>query len=130
MKIDELTATGKSIVLGIFATKTYKILQFRNQFCGWEDFYYWSNVIDNSNEPKCSTSEVIQKVLNAATIADKIVFVLDKITFPIKEGCPSYTCNELLLICRNDEFYNKTIFVKGENVINFDRNILLETTNL
>lgn len=114
MKITDLKPTNKSIVLGIFSEKTFQ--EFDNLgFCAYYDFYHWPPII--------AKYSLIRQVENACIQADKIIFVLDGIYFPINTDY-SIACKELELVCRNDQYFNKTIFVKGENVINFDRNIL------
>jgi hypothetical protein len=59
----------------------------------------------------------------AGQIAQMIIFILDDIRFPISKS--SITCQELELICEDGELFDKTIFVKGENVIDFDKNLVL-----
>ena len=111
MKIDKIVVIDRCMMLGIFRTSTFQELSSRK---GIETFGNFSTGLMG----------VIEEVNDAAGRYNQIIFVLDDIQFPISTGS-SFTCMELELICNNEEFFNKTIFVKGENVIEFDKNLVL-----
>jgi hypothetical protein len=112
MLTKDLKPKGKDILLGIFETDTYFQLKCIG-FIGYPIFSKWSK-----DHP------ILKKVEYACIHAHKIIFILDWVYFPINTK-DSITCAELELICKNDEFFNKTIFVKGENVINFDKHLVI-----
>jgi len=57
----------------------------------------------------CINLGIIDLVAMACSHCDKIYFVLDDITFPLRRKV--YTCSELLLILNDKHFLNKTIFI-------------------
>jgi len=117
MKIEDIVITDKSIVLGVFGRDTYYKLADMGCYV-----YHEFRLICNNWWECSSIIEIIKYTCNAAK---QIIFVLDDVDFPINPE-KSVTCAELLLICLNDRFFEKTIFVKGENVINFDKNLVLD----
>jgi len=117
MKIEDIVITDKSIVLGVFSTDSY--MKCRDLGC--YPYYRFKDICPNWID----IYSVIEMVADASKIAKQIIFVLDDVHFPINPE-KSVTCAELLLICQNDRFFEKTIFVKGENVINFDKNLVLD----
>ena len=102
-----------TIVLGIFDTDTFRYFNGRANVASYNTFINWYE-----------RSTIIQTVTFACNKAEMIIFVLDDVQFPI-DPQNSYTCSELELICKNEKFFNKTIFVKGKNVIDFDKNLVL-----
>jgi hypothetical protein len=119
MKTSDIVIKEKCIVLGLFETRTFYTISSINNVRDWASF---------SNLPRTltsytSTSGIVRVVENACFWAEQIIFVLDDVQFPIDIE-RSITCEELALVCRNDEFFNKTIFVKREEVINFDKNLI------
>ncbi len=118
MKASEIAITEKTILLGVFGTKTFVDFRTKNKSIKWyTDFWKMCN-------PEGEYPAVLRLVRLACEYADKIVFVLDDVHFPI-DVKNSVTCAELELICKFEEFYNKTTFIKGENVIEFDRNLVI-----
>jgi len=112
MKKEEIGIATKSIVLGVFDSNNW--LYFRNRGCiGYGRFY---TITGDCNS-------IIEKVERACELASQIIFCLDMVYFPIDIN-ESVTCSELQLICNNTILFNKTIFVKGDNVIQFDKNLL------
>jgi len=101
----------KCIVLGIFGTNTYNYFRNKPGVIGYNVFNAWY------------IGDVMHCVHNAAIWAEQIIFVLDDVKFPINI-LESITCQELALICSKEDLYNKTVFVKGDNVIEFDRNLI------
>jgi hypothetical protein len=113
MKRSEIEIGPNTLLLGIFSTETFH--------------YFYTTDCENYRNlvpryPKATS--VIDIVKCGAIDADKIIFILDDIHFPIDID-KSITCHELYLICSDEKLFNKTIFVKGENVIDFDKNIVL-----
>lgn len=102
-----------TIVLGIFDTDTFRYFEYDRKVASYGTFSEWYD-----------ESGVINVVRHACNKADMIIFLLDDVQFPI-DPQNSHTCSELELICKNEEFFNKTIFVRGENVIDFDKNLVL-----
>jgi hypothetical protein len=120
MKIEDIVITDKSIVLGVFSTEAYS----KSRDLGCYPYYRFKEICSDWMQ----ISSVIDMVKLASNAANQIIFVLDDVHFPINPE-KSVTCAELLLICQNDRFFEKTIFVKGENVINFDKNLVLDNKN-
>ncbi len=118
MKLEDIVLGSKNIVLGVFSTDTFRWVKLNLPVLTYSAFDDLIGDIPNWDDGK-----IIDIVSKAAYKADKIVFILDDVHFPI-DIQQSITCEELQLICDNEELFNKTIFVKGDNVINFDKNIL------
>ncbi len=116
MKKEEVIITDKSIVLGVFFTDNYQY--FTNRLC------YTYHKFKEINKQWFQCASILETVKTTCEIANQIVFILDDVYFPINPN-KSHTCMELQLICENIKFFNKTIFIKGENVINFDRNLVI-----
>lgn len=110
MKREEIHITSHTIVLGIFTENNFEYF-LRIGAMGYGEF--GSGIIGG----------VVDTVEWAAKASEKIIFVLDGVYFPINPT-ESFTCAELELICKNEQLFSKTIFVKGENVISFDKNLL------
>ena len=106
----------KNILLGVFFTDTFKWAQNNLPIWAYGRF-------DRVIEGYINWEDVLDTVERAAKAASKIVFVLDQVYFPI--DLTYHTCRELKLICENDELFNKTIFVKGENIVTFDKNLVI-----
>ena len=109
MKIQDVVIEDMAILLGIFSTDSFRYFSHKDVMT-FGDFEQLTNII--------TTVDL------ACTRASQIIFILDDIQFPISPK-HSYTCAELELICKNDEFFDKCVFVKGENVIEFDKNLVL-----
>lgn len=116
MKKEEIVITDKTIVLGIFTTNAFYYFESKGAV-DYGEFYYKVPGVPN-------TIDVLDSVQMACNWAEKIIFVLDRVEFPINPS-KSITCGELALICKNEDLFNKTIFVKGDNVIDFDRNLVI-----
>lgn len=119
MKISEIEITSETILLGVFGTKTYEYFKSKN-ISSWGDYIYALTPI---TPPNGYFSGVARYVYAALIKCDKVIFVLDEVHFPI-DIKRSITCEELKLICQHEEFFKKTVFVKGDNVINFDKNLV------
>ncbi len=117
MKIQEIEIKPKTIVLGVFNTEPFDVLRSMGAH-PYYTFIKWG--ITESGR----TQSIIKTIEKAAEIADSVVFVLDEVQFPINTK-KSVTCLELDMICRNEELFNKTVFVRGEEVINFDKNLVI-----
>ena len=115
MKTSELKPKEKTIVLGVFSTITFRYINKLPNVYGYGTFHEW-----HSNR----YATILEQVEMAGHIADMIIFILDDVHFPIDPSI-SITCKELELICKDDELFNKTVFVKGDNVIDFDKNLVL-----
>lgn len=118
MKIHDIEFKPITIVLGVFNTKTFSYFRAQDD----EIVHTYSSFLNWYRADKWKTIEVVE---NACNKADMIIFILDDVHFPI-DPSKSITCRELELICQNDVFFNKTTFVKGENVIDFDRNLVFQ----
>lgn len=118
MKIHDIEFKPITIVLGVFFTKTFDY--FKKQKSGEVKTY--GTFVNWWPGPEWDTIQVVEFACNRA---DMIIFILDDVKFPIDPD-KSITCKELLLICQNDVFFNKTTFVKGENIIDFDRNLVFQ----
>lgn len=116
MQLKDLQPANCTVLLGIFDTPTYGHVCKLKNVNGYSQFHDW----DPSNYNK----DVIKAVSFACQIADMIIFILDKVHFPVNTE-KSITCKELVLICGNEELFNKTVFVKGDNIIDFDKNLVL-----
>lgn len=112
MTRESVVLKDRNIVLGVFSTDTFRYFENMPDVVGFGTFYEWKKGM-----------KIMESVHNAAKWAELIIFVLDDVHFPINVE-RSITCKELVLICTNDTLYNKTIFVKGDNVIEFDRNLI------
>lgn len=108
----------KNIILGIFDTSTFNWFMENKPVIEYSTFSEW--LIELPGE----CYDIINYVEHAAQIAKKIVFVMDDIHFPLNIP-DSYTCAELDLICHREDLFNKTIFVKGENIVTFDKNLVI-----
>lgn len=118
MTRDKIEMKGLTILLGIFGTECYEYFDGQTNAKGWGYF--------RSLLPDTEGYTVIHTVKEVCEIADQIIFVLDLVQFPINPA-QSITCEELELICSRPEFFNNTIFVKGHEVIDFDKNLVLNT---
>lgn len=107
----------KNILLGVFSTDVFEWGRSSLPVFTYGTF---DAVIDGDVD----FNNIMDTVKRAAEKASRIVFILDDVHFPIDVD-RSVTCGELKLICDNDELFNKTIFVKGENVITFDKNLVI-----
>lgn len=119
MKITEIVPNEDTIVLGVFSTSTFGYISNLKNVYGYSKFTQWYK-----DEPDYINTTIVDFVRHACEIAGMIIFILDEVHFPINPK-KSHTCRELLLICENDHFFDKTVFVKGENVIDFDKNLVL-----
>jgi len=115
MKRKGIKLKKKCIVLGVFHTKTMNYFKYDRKVMSYGGF---------SEEYDEESLGVIQIVELACQDAKQIIFVLDEITFPINP-LKSITCKELELVCKDYTLFNKTVFVKGDNVIEFDKNLVL-----
>lgn len=113
MKIADFKPIDNTILLGIFDTSTFQYFKKQKNVDSYAVFSGWTDAM-----------RIIDIVEFACNRANMIIFVLDDVRFPI-DIRSSHTCAELELICKNDTFFNKTVFVKGENVIDFDKNLVL-----
>lgn len=115
MKRDQIVILPKCIVLGVFNTDTF--LYFK---CDTNAISYSRFEDELGINWKGS---ILDRVELACERANQIIFVLDDIQFPINPS-RSFTCSELKLICDNADFFAKTTFVKGDNIIQFDKNLV------
>src|SRR6478735_6913460 len=104
MKFVEVAIEKEWVLLGVFSTPTFR--DFQHRLTPWGDFVH--RYPDAAN--------IMDTVEGAVADAEKIIFVLDDVSFPVNPE-KSITCAELKLICDNDSYFAKTIFVKGDNVI-------------
>lgn len=119
MKASEIKATEKTILLGIFSTETFH--EFRYTRYGFKVFGTFRSLFQESDE---QYPGILGLVKRTCEWSDRIIFILDEVQFPINVK-ESVTCAELELVCKFENLYNKTIFIKGENVIEFDRNLVI-----
>lgn len=121
MKKEEIEIVDNTIVLGIFNTETFQYFRFNTGVITWFNLHELlasvSTRINKHEDP------VLNRIELACSVASKIIFILDDVHFPIDID-RSTTCGELSIVCENEELFKKTVFVKGDNVINFDKNIL------
>lgn len=115
MKKEEIQIPKRTIVLGIFGGDTFNWFRDTKDCVSYQRFYDYI--------PYIREWGILENVEKACNWAEKIIFVLDNVHFPI-DPASSYTCGELKMICKNPEFFNKTVFVKENNVINFDKNLI------
>lgn len=120
MKIQDVVIKEKCIVLGVFGTDTFEYFKGIKKVMSWGDF----PSLPMDEEWEKAGGYILSKVLYVAKQTDQIIFVLDDIHFPINTD-RSMTCSELEMICKRPELFNKTVFVKGKNVIEFDKNLVL-----
>jgi hypothetical protein len=113
MKKEEVKVTSKTIILGVFHTNTFDYFVKIKGAVYFDQFANWCSDM-------CNLYEIVE---NACYKANKIVFVLDDVHFPINPE-KSITCRELQIVCDNEDYFNKTVFVKGDNVIDFDKNLI------
>jgi len=115
MKTKDIVVKNNAIVLGIFDTSTYsKIKEIHHLM----SYYYFTMLWGIENDP------ALINVERALENCEQVIFILDDIKFPINVE-ESITCGELQMVCQNDEYFKKTIFVKGDNVIDFDKNLVI-----
>lgn len=114
MKKEDVEIIGKTIVLGVFDTVTFRYFVIQRRAISYSRFEDWSAYEES----------LFTKVEIACEMADKIIFVLDDVHFPI-DPQESITCMELKIVCDNKDFFNKTVFVKGDNIIDFDKNLVI-----
>lgn len=112
MKVCEINCKPTTVLLGVFSTDTFKEINKTKKVFTYHKFWEWIAV----------GTGIVETVKHACSKADMIIFVLDDVHFPISSE--SYTCRELEMICKNDHIFNKTVFVKGEDVINFDKHLV------
>lgn len=113
MKKEEVAILPDTLVLGIFGTKNYGY--FMKQGC-------ITYMVLTDRYP--GVYGIIDIIENGCKDSNKIIFILDGVKFPI-DIKKSITCQELLLVCSNEDFFTKTIFIRGDNVIDFDKNLVL-----
>lgn len=115
MKKEELDVPYHTIVLGIFKEPTFRYFHSRRAL-QYDEFWMFEGVYADDDG-------IVDTVEKAAKWAKKVIFVLDGVRFPI-DAKRSITCAELQRICNNEEIFAKTVFVKGDNVIDFDKNLI------
>jgi hypothetical protein len=115
MKITELEINPETtIVLGVFETSTFIYIR---------DVKGAKEYGDKPLFDIYAAHSVMNAVTCACSKAEKIIFILDEVIFPINDDF--FTGMELIFICKHPNIFDKTIFVKGDNVIDFDKNLVL-----
>jgi len=123
MKTTDIVIKEKCIVLGIFGTDTFRHFDNKktvnNSFIA--SYHNFKDIIGGDVWMACNS---ITQVVRATCLkVDQIIFCLDGVQFPI-DPSRSHTCSELEMVCKNNKIFNKTIFVKEDNVIEFDKNLI------
>lgn len=115
MKKEEVDVPYHTIVLGIFKEPIFKYFASRGAL-QYDEFWMFDSIYAHNDG-------IVDTVEKAAKWAKKVIFVLDGVRFPI-DAKRSITCAELKRICEDDDLFEKTVFVKGDNVIDFDKNLI------
>lgn len=104
------------IILGIFNTEMYYYLENEKKLIPWSDFRRLLRLREYKS--------VLETIQLMAHVAPQIAFVLDDIYFPINPN-RSTTCGESEIICSDPQLFEKTVFFKNNQVINFDKNLVI-----
>lgn len=123
MKITDIVIKEKCIILGVFGTIAFNVA---SKIPNVLSYIHFEELIEIDYNQRYKHGIVIEKVLQAAILAEQIIFILDDVKFPI-DPSNSVTCGELQLVCENPHLFNKCVFVKGDNVIEFDKNLVLNS---
>lgn len=119
-----------TLLLGVFSSKTFSYYRNLGVF-NYSTLYGkvganplpWFEKIEKDH-PNYMTTWFIKEIANMMEWAKTILFVLDDVHFPISLE-RSITCRELYMICSQPHLFEKTTFVKGDIVIDFDKNLVL-----
>jgi hypothetical protein len=111
--------TFKRIILGVFG-QSFNNTRAKTDSLGYAQFSVIIEREHNEFYLNSSSMEMIEYVVNDS---EEIIFALDHIRIPL--SIESFTCRELKLILRNEEYLNKTrFFINLEEV---DKNKVKET---
>lgn len=93
------------IILGVFGESFNKTLEKTNAL-GYAQF---SEIVEREHEDFYHNSSIMEMVEYVVNDSEEVIFALDHIRLPLSIEC--FSCRELRLILRNQEYFNKTKFL-------------------
>jgi len=109
----------KNMILGFYHVITNKRTKYNAS-----SYPFFSNSILNNtdliivdNICKGKPNTVLETVRLALEKCDKCYFILDDVKFPL-DFSQSYTCKELHCVLSNPQFFEKTVFILNNEVLN------------